>query len=294
MSLEEYCRKCDSFYWDLICKCQVTPTPRYELDQYLKGTEMELINQIENIEKKAEMIAKSSIIPSSLRGKSGDILVLLMMAQELDIPPMQAINGINVIQGKPTISPQLMLGLIRRRVPSCYIKIEPSQEKLSCTVTMARDISRMDEAYTTTWDMERAKKLQLDKKDNYIKQPLTMLQWRAVGDAARQIFSDVLSGLYFPDELDHLNDLHIDEKGELQGPKEVEVKSIKAEKSLDQKIFDVMNEIINDPNPNFSKEKIKEDLIEKYGDASTRKALSIERKNQILNELIISNDGNKK
>lgn len=155
------------------------------------------------LEKRSLTLSKSSIIPVSLRNRPADIMVIMMMAHEMDIPPMQAINGINVINGRPTISPQLMIALIRRKIPDAIIKVE--EGVLTCSCFMARSSSKvhMDQGFTAKWDMEKATKMGLAAKDNYLKQPQTMIRWRTVGEAARQIFPDILSGLYLPDEFVH-------------------------------------------------------------------------------------------
>ncbi len=163
------------------------------------------------IERKALSLSKSGIIPLALRNKPADIEVILQMAYELDIPPMQAINGINVIQGRPTVSPQLMIALIRRKIPNAYIKIEEHAGGCDCTMARGTTNLEIEQGHKAKWDMGKASKMGLASKDNYIKQPQTMLRWRAVGEAARMIFPDILMGLYFPDELEH-NEL-TDEEG---------------------------------------------------------------------------------
>lgn len=160
----------------------------------------------------SETLAKSQLIPRALQRQPNDVLVILLMAEELKIPPMQALSGINVIQGKPVISPQLMLALIRSRIPLSYVSIKEGD--LACECTMARDKNDLGQAYTASWDLQRAQDMGLAAKDNWKKQAQTMLKWRAVGDAARVIFPDILMGMYLPDEFQD-GSLHIDEHGEL-------------------------------------------------------------------------------
>lgn len=169
--------------------------------------------------KRSEILARSTLLPSSLRNKAADILIIMMMAQELNIPPLQALNGINVIQGKPVISPQLMIALIRSKVPNSYIEIVEREGECKCL--MSRDKEDKNQIYTSTWTLERAQEMGIASKDNWKKQAGTMLKWRAVGDCARTVFPDILSGLYFASEFQD-GTLNIDENGELKGilPKE--------------------------------------------------------------------------
>lgn len=155
---------------------------------------------LESLYKATETLAKSQMIPYNLRGKPADIFAILVMGQELGIAPMTALQSINNIQGKPTISPQLMIALARAKFPNAYIEIKVNEEKQTATCSTARDLAQIEHAYTATWTMEKAKAMGLAVKDNYKKQPTNMLKWRAVAESFRVTFPDVLMGLYAPEE----------------------------------------------------------------------------------------------
>lgn len=162
-----------------------------------------VLNSWEDMQRMANAFSKSSLLPEHLRGpnKLPDILVIMQQAKELNIAPLQAVSGIHVIKGKPSISPELQLALIRSKAPEAFIKIEVDHDKVSVRCTMAPSKDRMDEAFVSVWDMERANKMGLANNDNYKKQPLTMLRWRSVGEAARTVFSHITKGLYNSEEI---------------------------------------------------------------------------------------------
>lgn len=161
-----------------------------------------VVNSWNDMQRMAQAFSTSSLIPAHLKGKFADVLVILQQSKELGIGPMQGLNGINVIQGKPSVSPELQLALVRSAVPDAYIKVEVDHEKLVAKCTAAPSRDRMDEGYTSLWDMKRAKEMGLDTKDNYRKQPATMLKWRAIGEALRTVFPHVTKGLYNFEEAD--------------------------------------------------------------------------------------------
>lgn len=161
---------------------------------------------------RAEFFAKSALIPQPLRNKPADVAIILQMGWELGIPPMQALNGIDVIQGRPAVKPELLIALIRSRLPNAYIKIESTEAE--ARVTMARDRNSLEEAYTATWNMQKAAKLNLASKDNYRTQPGTMLRWRAIMEAGRVIFPDMLKGLYSNDEIEGTSEAPVEDKGQ--------------------------------------------------------------------------------
>lgn len=149
----------------------------------------------ERLEAIATKLAQSKLIPTALQNKPADVAIILQMGYELEMGPMQAINGIDVIQGKPSVKPEMQVAMIKAKVPNAYISVNADEKAMKVTVTMAPSKDRMDEAFTTVWDMARAKAMQLDKKDNYLKQPLVMLRWRALGEAARTVFPHITKGL---------------------------------------------------------------------------------------------------
>ncbi len=156
---------------------------RIERDEWLVLTEQ------------ATMLVKSGFLPPSIKSPENAVAIILM-GRELSIGPMASLQSINIIQNKPTVSPQLMLALINRSGQLEDYKVEFSGS--GATVTMKR---RGRSAYTTTFGAAEASALQLAGKDNYKKQPATMYQWRAVAAAARVVFPDVILGLYTPDEM---------------------------------------------------------------------------------------------
>jgi hypothetical protein len=59
---------------------------------------------------------------------------------------------------------------------------------------------------TVTWDMARARKMGLDQKDNWKKQPMIMLQWRVVAEGVRACYPACLGGSYLVEEVQDFDD----------------------------------------------------------------------------------------
>lgn len=121
---------------------------------------------------------------------------IFMKGFELQVSPMQALDGINNIMGKPTCSAQFMLGLINRSGQLEDMKI--TVDDIGCTVTMKR---KGRSEHIEIFTMKDAAKMQLDGKDPWKKQPKTMMKWRAVAACARVVFPDVIQGLYTHEEM---------------------------------------------------------------------------------------------
>lgn len=147
------------------------------------------------MQEQARMLVKSGFLPPSINTPEKAVAIALT-AKELGIGMMEGFRSINVIQGKPTVSPHLMLALANRTGQVEDMKIETTDEK--CVVTIKR---KGRTAYTCEFGKAEASAMGLSGKDNYKKQPKTMFQWRALAANLRVTFPDVVLGLYTPDEM---------------------------------------------------------------------------------------------
>jgi hypothetical protein len=149
-------------------------------------------NQYSVMEKLANIATKSGYA-----GKTEvQAMFVMLKGFELGISPMQALDGITVIQNKTTVSPQLMLALINRSGELADIKITTDATKAEVTMTR-----RNRSPHTETFTMTNATAMGLAGKDNWKKQPAVMLKWRAVSACARVVFPDVIQGMYTPEEM---------------------------------------------------------------------------------------------
>lgn len=146
-----------------------------------------------------ELMAKLATIAfKSGYTQQNEAQLLFVMAKgfEIGVSPMQALDGIQVIKGKTTVSPQLMLALINRSGQLEDMKIDGNATQ--CTVTMTR---KGRSAHTETFTMGNAQSMNLAGNHNWKAQPATMLKWRAVSACARVVFPDVIQGMYTPEEM---------------------------------------------------------------------------------------------
>jgi len=155
----------------------------------------------------ARTLTASGLLPSTVSSPEKAVAIILA-GRELGIAPWQALSTINVISGKPTISPQLMLALIERSGQLEQIAV--TDDGTTCTVVLRR---RGRAAHTETFSMTDASAMGLALKDNWKKQPKIMRRWRAVAAAARIVFPDVILGLYTPEEMGA--DVAVSDDGEM-------------------------------------------------------------------------------
>ena len=76
----------------------------------------------------AKMLAQSGMVPSNFKGKPQDCLVAMQWGFEVGLQPMQALQNIAVINGKPSIWGDAALALVRSH-PDCKGVEEKLEEK---------------------------------------------------------------------------------------------------------------------------------------------------------------------
>lgn len=168
----------------------------------------DLIIQANQTMEMSKIFASSSIIPLALRNKPADVFIIIQFGLELGLKPMQSLSSIYVVNGRPTVSSQLMMGLIYRDFCNAIINIRDHFDKDGkfefVTVEMKRNAGH--DGRTVRWDLNRASVAGLRSKDVWQKYPQQMCQWRAVSDCAKAVFPELCLGLYIKDEAEEMND----------------------------------------------------------------------------------------
>jgi len=127
-------------------------------------------------------------------------LVILLTGRGLGMDAMSSLRAIHVIDGKPTLAADAMIGLcLRSKLCEHFETIESTP--LTCTVE-AKRVGRPARQLTfTIEDARRAKLLDKGEKSGWAKFPAAMLRARAKSALARDVFPDVVMGIYDPDEI---------------------------------------------------------------------------------------------
>ncbi|WP_410652079.1 hypothetical protein [Amycolatopsis sp. cmx-4-54] len=162
-------------------------------------------------------LAQSSLLPKDLIGKPSNVLAIILYGQQLALTPMQSIQSIYVVNGRPSMSGQLWLSKVREAGHKAFVpcadcgeangdhaknalghRYKPDHDPHHCTVTIVRGDDGETHTETFTWDEAVAAKL--TNKDVWKSYPKRMLLWRAVSNCATIICPEVALG--FGDEVD--------------------------------------------------------------------------------------------
>lgn len=144
----------------------------------------------------ARALAGSGLLPAQYRSKPENVLFALEYGQTLGITAMAAIQGVHVIEGKPTASGQLIAALVREA--GHRLRVTGNDERAVAEITRRDD---PEFTFRAEWTIARAKQAGLAGKGTWAKHPGQMLKWRAVTEAARDACPEVIFGLSTADEV---------------------------------------------------------------------------------------------
>jgi len=147
-------------------------------------------------ERLAVMLSKSDFVPRDYQGKPGNIMAALQMGAELGLPPLQALQNIAIIGGRPSVFGDAALAIVTTS-PS-FEAIEETDDGTTATCTIKR---KNRPAITRKFSMDDAKRAGLlSKQGPWTTYPARMRQMRARSFAMRDLFPDVLKGMITREE----------------------------------------------------------------------------------------------
>lgn len=145
----------------------------------------------------AKLVANSDLVPKDYKGKPGNVLIAVQMGAELGLSPMQAVQNIAVINGRPSLWGDALLAVVQSH-PECQDVIETS----TATEASCRILRRGHEPTVRKFSIDDAKLAGLwGKQGPWTNYPKRMLQMRARAFACRDAFADALRGMQSAEEV---------------------------------------------------------------------------------------------
>ncbi len=147
----------------------------------------------------AQVLAVSFAKSGFLTGITTADQALLVMAtgHELGIPATAALRSIHIISGKPVLSADLMVALVKRSGICEYFRVVESTDERAIYTTKRRGDPEVKQAFS----IQDAKRAGIGGGGNWSKYPRVMLRHRAAAELARLVYPDVILGVYAEEEL---------------------------------------------------------------------------------------------
>ncbi len=144
-----------------------------------------------------DYLADSDLVPKDFRGKAANCLIAIQWGSELGLKPLQALQNLAIINGRPALWGDAVIALVRSS-PLCeYITESDDGHTAVCRVKRRGEAEEF-----RTFSMDDAKLAGLSGKQGpWVQYPKRMRQMRARAFALRDVFPDVLRGMPIAEEV---------------------------------------------------------------------------------------------
>lgn len=145
----------------------------------------------------AGKISTTSFVPKALRGKPAETAACILAGREIGVGPMESLQKIHVVDGRPSLSAELMRSLVLRAGHEITYPV------LTDDKVVAKGRRAGSENWTeVTWTMKDAQRIGVAGKATWKQYPRQMLSARATSELCRLLFPDALGGISVtPEEL---------------------------------------------------------------------------------------------
>lgn len=151
----------------------------------------------------AKMMAQSQMVPKNYIDKPQDVLIAMEYGRSLSLGPLQAIQNIAVINGKPSLYGDCVLAVCSGHPDFENIDEEPILDDKNNVIGYLCTVKRKGRsAVTQSFTIQDATAAQLwGKQGPWKNYPNRMLQMRARAFALRDSFADALGGVRIAEEV---------------------------------------------------------------------------------------------
>ena len=164
-------------------------TPRQQFDMSPQNFEQALTF--------SNYLADSDLVPKDFRGKPGNCLIAMQWGAELGLKPLQSLQNLAVINGRPALWGDAVLALVLASPVCEYVTEDDDGHTATCRVKRKGSPEQI-----RTFSVEDAQKAGLlGKQGPWTQYPKRMRQMRARAFALRDVFPDVLRGMPVAEEV---------------------------------------------------------------------------------------------
>jgi hypothetical protein len=179
--------------------------------------------------KYADFLAASDLLPAQYRRKPANVLWAMEYGDAVGLATVVAINGVHVIEGKPSPAASTASALVRSKGHKLRVWFERATEGCEFGRAVAELVRRDDPdfVFRATWSIEDSVRAEIcqvrdgqivhrtrqGNAGNWQKFPVQMMKARVLGEVCRDGAQDVLLGLVYLAE-EH-PDVELDDTGQI-------------------------------------------------------------------------------
>ena len=148
----------------------------------------------------ATTLSKSGLVPKDFQGKPANILVAVQWGYEIGLAPMQALQNIAVINGRPSLWGDSLLALVKQHKNFAGCREWMEGTIAFCEIKRMLNNGEVEATLAQFSEADAQKAGLLNKQGPWRQYPKRMMQLRARGFAIRDAFPDAIKGLITAEE----------------------------------------------------------------------------------------------
>lgn len=143
-------------------------------------------------------LVQTDFVPAHFRGNVAAATAAVLYGAEAGLSPLQALQGVYVISGRPALYARAMLAITLSQGHQVW-----TEELTDARAVVCGQRKGTQHTERVVWTMDRAKKAGYTKNAKYGSDPQSMLLARAQSDVCRRVAPDALLGMsYSVEELE--------------------------------------------------------------------------------------------
>jgi len=143
----------------------------------------------------AMSFANSMFCPKVYQGKPDDVYLAMAYGAQIGLNPLLAVQNIAVVNGRPSVYGDAMTAIVMG-----HPETQAYEDGYKEDGTAYCKITRKGKTVYREFSEAMARRAGLWGKDIWSKYPERMLLWRAKGNAIRDLYADVLMGMWSVEE----------------------------------------------------------------------------------------------
>ena len=148
--------------------------------------------------KLAGALVRSGMLPRGIQSPEAALAIMIAGA-EVGLPAMTALRTFHIVEGRPTMSADLMVALVKKSAACGYFQlVESTAERAVYETKRNGDAAPTRMAFT----LDEARAAGLAGKGTWQKHPAAMLRARCAAALCRAVYPDIVLGIYDPSELE--------------------------------------------------------------------------------------------
>lgn len=163
-------------------------------------------SEFDAVARHAAALAKSDVIPEAYRNKPGNCLIALEMADRMGCAPLQIMQSMHIIHGRPSFTSQWLIATVNASGRFSPLRWRFREEKGRKVAAVAyateKDSKELLEGPEVSLDMAKAEGWSTKSGSKWLTMPEVMLMYRSAAFWARLYCPEVAMGLHMADEVE--------------------------------------------------------------------------------------------